>query len=190
MKKYEKYLVWMNCYGSWAPELRRSIETKGYDQYLDVFVKKIRPWKEQIRAIYISGGMLDAKSRTECETTRPELENRLKRIKINIPIQTDEESVTSISIVRKFLETWQREFPDCTPVLFCDEVRAETNRFVLKYFAQKMDIEGLVAEEIIVPLPRLDDHPHSTKEFQTAKLRLLQEIGVEAVEQAEIKERR
>lgn len=190
MKDKKKYLIWMNCYGGWAPEFRSSIETKGYDQYLNEFVRKITPLKNKIKAIYISGGMYDPLGRTECETTKPELEKRMTSAGIEFPIDSDEESVTSASIMEKFLTVWKEKFFETIPLLFVDEVRYEINCFTFHYFCQKLKIEDLKAENVIIPLARLDDHPNSTKEMQDKKLKLMQEKGVAYVEELERKARK
>lgn len=185
----KKYLIWMNCYGGWDPSLRSEIETAGYSQYLDAFVDKVFLIEDQIGAIYISGGMHDSLGRTECETTKPELEKRFGAKGLNIEINVDEESVTSQMVLVKFLETWQKKCSEMQPLLFVDENRYETNLFVFKYYVLKMKL-GLVAEEVIIPLPRADDHPHSTKEFQAKKIEKMKELGVEEVGRLEIEARR
>jgi hypothetical protein len=179
----------MNCYGGWDPSLRSEVETAGYSQYLDAFVDNVFTRKDQIGTIYISGGMHDSLGRTECETTKPELEKRFEEKGLNIEINIDEQSVTSQMILVKFLETWQKKYPEMQPLLFVDENRYETNLFVFKYYIEKMKL-GLTADEVIIPLPRADDNPHSTKEFQSKKIEKMKELGVEEVGQLEIEARR
>ena len=184
----KKYLFWMNCYGGWDPSLRSEVETAGYSQYLDAFVDNVLSREDQIGAVYISGGMHDSLGRTECETTKPELEKRLEAKGLNIEINVDEESVTSQMILVKFLKTWQKEYHKMQLLLFVDENRYETNLFVFKYYALKMKLD-LVAEEVIVPLPRADDHPHSSKELQAKKIEKMKELGVEEVGRLETEAR-
>jgi hypothetical protein len=170
----------MNCYGAWDPKLRSEVETFGYNQYLAAFVDKVELWKNEIGAIYISGGMKDSLGRTECETTKPELLKRFAGKGLSFEILTDEESVTSQMILVKFLETWQSKYGEMIPFLFVDENRYETNKFVLKYYIEKLGIE-LNIDEILIALPRKDDHPNSTIEFQEKKIQMMRELGVEEV---------
>lgn len=186
----KKYLIWINCYGGWNPELRDCIEMEGYSRYLQDIVNYLAKIKSRIRVIYLSGGMLDKDGRTECETVGPELSKRLSKIGIDLPIQYDEDSVTSPSIARKFLQTWRKEYPDCQPILFTDQVRFITNSYSLEYFSQKYGIDLPSIEKILIPIERQDTHPHSTIEYQEEKLERMKKEGVEAVETEEIRERR
>jgi hypothetical protein len=180
----------MNCYGSWDPEHRHPIETIGYNDYLDAVVTATTLFKSRIKHFYISGGMKDTVNKTECETTKPELERRLREKNItDIAIQSDEKSLTSMSIVREFLTTWQEKFSECQPILFVDQVRYENNCYTLTYFAEKLGLTIPPAREIIVGIPRLDIHPNSTPEAQSKKLAYMKEHGVEAVEKMEIEQR-
>src|SRR4030066_2374190 len=104
MKVQNKMILWLNCYGHWDPENRSRIATKGYDQYLTAFVKRVISLKNQIEAVYISGGMLNSRGQTECETVKPELERRLKEKGVSVPILVDEESLSTISIAKLFLK--------------------------------------------------------------------------------------
>ena len=74
-----KIIAWINCYGAWAPDLRHPVETIGYDQYLEGATNALVALNEHIKAIYVSGGMIDQVGRTECETTVPEILRRLNR---------------------------------------------------------------------------------------------------------------
>lgn len=190
MNHDKRVLAWINCYGGWNPDLRDPAETRGYDQYLDGVVHHLNDLEGGIEAIYLSGGMLDSDGQTECETTGPELKKRLSKIGINLPIQYDEESVTSPSIARKFLQTWREEYTGCQPILFTDKVRFITNAYSLKYFSQKYQIELPPIEKILIPIERLDIHPHSTIEYQKQKLERMKKEGVEAIEREEIEKRR
>lgn len=190
MEKNKKYLVWMNCYGAWAPELRHPIETIGYNSYLNDFIEAIVPLASEVADIYISGGMYDSLDRTECETTKPELEKRFRKLGLNFLIKTDEKSVTSIDIMERFLTTWKNQYPDTIPILFVDEPRYETNCFTFEYFCQKYGINNLDAKSVIISLARLDNHPNSTLETQAEKLKLMKEKGVEYVNGLEHKDRK
>lgn len=186
-----KILVWVNCYGSWAPGLRHPVETIGYDQYLEAVTRAITSVQDRVELIYVSGGMRDAMGRTECETTVPELQRRLRERGVShLVIKTDEGSITSMSIVKKFLQTWQAHHPKTIPLLFCDQVRYDTNAYSLEYFAKKFGYSIPPVNELLVPFPRLDNHPNSTPEKQAEKLKYLQEKGVEEVERLEIEARR
>jgi len=187
-KKDQKILFWMNCYGGWDPSLRHPIETIGYDQYLDAFVNIVDLLSDRVGVILISGGTKDQFRRTECETTKPELEKRLKSLGISTNILTDEESVTSQMILAKFLKTWQEEYNDFLPLLFVDDNRFLTNLFVFEHYAKKYGI-NLKPRDVIVPLQRIDNHPHSTKEFQAEKIKKMKELGIEEFSRQEIKER-
>lgn len=180
----------MNCYGGWAPELRHPIETIGYDQYLNAVVISIEILKDQVEAFYISGGMYDSLHRTECETVKPELAKRLAEKNVEIDINTDEESVTNAMIMKKFLSTWKEKYSRCTPIIFVDEVRYEINNFTFEYYCKELGIDGLNARDVVVPIARLDIHPHSTVEKQTEKLNLMREKGVEYVENIELEVRK
>jgi len=186
----QRILAWMNCYGAWAPELRSSVETKGYSEYLDGVIKYILPIKNQIRAFYISGGMIDQEGRTECQTVKPELGKRFAANDIDIKINADEESVTSSSIMKTFLLTWMDEYPKCKPLIFVDQVRFHTNSYAFEYYCQKFGIRDLKANEVIIPIDRSDTHPHSTIEYQNKKLETMKQVGVEEVERREIESRK
>ena len=184
-------LAWMNCYGAWDPSLRRPIETIGYDQYLDAFVAAVKPFEGSIGGIVISGGMLDALGRTECATTKPELERRLTAAGLEgIGIETDEESLTSMSIARRFVQRATEQLDTVTPLLFVDAVRYESNLFTVQYFCDKLSSPINDVRKVIVPLPRLDDDPHSTREFQEKKLAMMKEKGIEAIERSEEESRK
>lgn len=185
----KKLLIWMNCYGSWAPELRHPIETIGYNQYLDAFVESISLFKERISDIYISGGMFDANDMSECETTKPELERRFKNKRMETNIKTDEDSFTSASIMKKFLTTWKNNYQETIPLIFIDEARFETNKYSFEQFCKELGID-LDPLSTIIPLPRPDNHPHSTKEFQQQKVELMKEKGIDFVEEAELEKRK
>lgn len=185
----KKVLVWMNCYGGWAPNLRQPIETIGYNQYLNDFVEAVSIIADQIEAIYISGGMYDSLNRTECETVRPELEKRLQKVGINIEIQTDENSLTSASIMYKFLKTWKEKYSDCVPILFVDAVRYKINMFTCEYYCKELKID-LNPIDVLVPLIRLDNNQNSTLEAQDKKLQVIKEKGVEYVEKLELEIRK
>ena len=190
MNREEKLvLVWINCYGGWNPALRDPIEMKGYDQYLAGVVNYLKHLKGEIEAIYLSGGMLDQNGLTECRTVAPELQNRLASVGITEPIKCDEESVTSPSIVRKFLLTWRGKYPDYQPILFTDKVRFITNSYSLEYFSKKYNIALSPIKKILIPIERPDTHPHSTVEYQKQKLERMKEEGVEAIEAEEIQKR-
>lgn len=178
----KKFLFWMNCYGAWDPKARHPIETKGYDQYLNAVVGKIATLEDQITAFWISGGMYDSLHRTECETVKPELKKRLAEKNIKLKINTDEESITSAMIMKKFLSTWKEKYADCEPIIFVDKVRYEINKYTLGYYCDELGISNLQAEQVIVPIERSDIHPYSTPEKQAEKLRLMKEKGVEYVE--------
>lgn len=182
--------ICMNCYGSWAPELRHPIETIGYDQYLNAFVEAATLFKDRIADIYISGGMFDENNMTECETTKPELEKRFKNKGIEINIKVDEDSFTSASIMKKFLTTWQTSYRDCLPLLFVDENRYETNSYFFNEFCRDLDISDLKLLDTIVPLPRLDNHPHSTKDYQKQKIAIMKEKGIDFMEKSELEKRK
>ncbi|HSI20749.1 MAG TPA: hypothetical protein VLA04_03545, partial [Verrucomicrobiae bacterium] len=126
-------VAWINCYGHWDPENRNPVETAGYDQYLTGVTQALYALQDRVGAVYISGGMYDSLHRTECATTAPEILRRLSALKSNIrTILADESSVTSISIAKKFLDTWEKEYPNHAPLLFCDEVRFPANAYVLE----------------------------------------------------------
>jgi hypothetical protein len=185
----KKVLVWMNCYGGWAPKLRQPIETIGYNQYLNDFVEAMSIIADQIEAIYISGGMYNSLNRTECETVKPELEKRLQKVGINIKVQTDEKSLTSASIMHEFLNTWKEKYSDCIPILFVDAVRYKTNTFTCEYYCKELKID-LNPIDVLVPLMRLDNNQNSTQEAQDKKLQAMKEKGVEYVEKLELEIRK
>lgn len=178
----KKILFWVNCYGAWDPESRWSIETIGYDQYLSAVVRSIEVLKDRIEAFYISGGMYDSKSRVECETVKPELEKRLSEKNIKLDINTDEESITSVMIMKKFLETWKEKYTKCEPIIIVDKVRYEVNKFTFEYFCKELKITSISVVDTIIPFERLDNHPNGTTEKQAEKLKLMKEKGVEYVE--------
>lgn len=182
-------LIWINCYGTWDPQLRDPVETEGYNQYLNAIAEYLSTIKEQIDTIYISGGMLDTLGRTECQTVKPELEQRLSSIGITTSIQTDEESLTSISIVKKTIATWHDRFPNHQLILICDSVRAEVNKYVLEQVLAQHNVTDVAADNIVVSFPRKDTHPHSTPEFQAKKLQAMKEKGIDAIDQMIIDKR-
>jgi hypothetical protein len=183
-------LAWVNCYGAWAPGLRHPVETIGYDQYLEGVANALAALKDQIEAVYVSGGLRDQHGRTECETTIPELQRRLEaKSASGLKFVADEASVTSITIARTFLDTWQAKYPRHTPILFCDQVRSETNAYTLEYLAKKAGYDLPPLSEVLVPIPRLDNHPNSTPEKQAEKLKYMREKGIEEVEKMEIEAR-
>ncbi len=191
MNNLPKILVWVNCYGAWAPDLRHPIETIGYDQYLEGITNAIATIADRIEVIYASGGMVDQQGRTECATTIPELMQRMKTKSSNqFTIQADEDSLTSISIARKFLQVWSTQYPETTPLLFCDQVRYDTNAFVLEQLAKQNGLELPNIASILIPIHRLDIHPNSTPEKQAEKLKVMKEKGVDEVEKMEIEARR
>lgn len=175
-------IAWINCYGAWDPNLRHPIETIGYDQYLSAIVAALAPLKERVDQIYISGGMFDELGRTECETVQPELVHRLTRAGITTPITIDEESVTSVEIAKKFVTTVTQHYPNHTPLLFVDSVREAVNQYVIEHYYTEAGKPLTSAQTVIVPLPRLDIHPQSTPEAQAAKLALMKEQGIEAID--------
>ncbi|MCX6810619.1 MAG: hypothetical protein NTY30_02710 [Candidatus Berkelbacteria bacterium] len=181
----KKVLIWMNCYGAWDPESRHKVETTGYDQYLNTVVKKISTLKNRIAAFWISGGMYDSLHRTECETVKPELKKRFDANNINLEISTDEDSITSAMIMKKFLQVWKDKYFDCEPIIFVDQVRYEINKYTFEHYCKELGIKKLEAEKVIIPVERLDIHPNSTPEFQSRKLTLMKEKGVEYVEELE-----
>jgi len=185
----KRILFWVNCYGGWAPEERHPIETIGYSQYLDGVVSAILPISNHVDVIWVSGAMIDSQGRLESETTAAEISRRLDRQGISIEIKTDSESITSMSIARKFLHTWHSEFPDHIGLLTCDQVRYESNMWMLTDLAQQENIEIPTAREILIPLHRVDIHPNSTPEKQAEKLALMREKGIAWVEAEEIKAR-
>ena len=185
----KKVLVWINCYGHWQPEDRDPLETIGYNQYLASFVESVVSLKNRIDRIYISGGMLNSKGLTECETVEPELTRRLKTLGLTIQIVRDEESLTTISIARRFVETAKEKISNCTPLLFCDEVRYQTNLYLVAYFAKKVNF-SISPKQVVVPLARLDNHPDSSLATQKEKIERMQREGVEVVESEEINKRR
>ncbi|HVQ44257.1 MAG TPA: hypothetical protein VMT30_04810 [Candidatus Saccharimonadia bacterium] len=190
-KTAPKILAWINCYGGWTPELRHPVETIGYDQYLESIANALAALEGRIEAVYVSGGMRDPAGRTECETTIPEISRRLQRRGVSgLSMNADEQSLTSITIARKFLELWQAKYAGCIPLLFCDQARYETNAYVLKQFAETSRRDLPPIHEVLIPIPRLDNHPNSTPEKQAEKLRHLKEKGIEAVEKLEIEARR
>jgi hypothetical protein len=180
-------LAWVNCYGAWDPQMRHPVETIGYDHYLETVAKALAALKDRVSVVYVSGGLTDAKGRTECATTIPELVRRLKQKGAgNIVTKADEASFTSITIARTFLTTWQDQHQDATPLLFCDQVRYQTNAYTLAYFAGKFGYFMPPINELLIPIPRLDTHPNSTLEKQAEKLKLMKETGVEELERTEI----
>lgn len=179
-----RIIAWINCYGAWDPQHRHPLETLGYDQYLDGVVQRLRPLADRVTAIYLSGGMLDAEGKSECETTEPELAKRLAAVGISVPIHPDEESLTTTTIVRTFLKTAREQYPQETPLLFVDDARYDMNLFLLGYFGVSE------ARSIVVPLPRVDSSPQSTRESQTTKINRMREEGVEKIEEEQAAERR
>ena len=191
MKDNPRILIWINCYGAWAPDLRQPIETIGYDQYLSGVTSAVVSLKDQVDTIYVSGGLLDKNGRSECATTIPELQRRLSTVGVSrVTIQADESSITSISIARKFLEVWHSEYPETIPMLFCDQVRYETNLFILDHLKKVNQYVLPPLREILIPIPRLDNHQNSTPEKQAEKLNHMRQLGVDEVERLQILERR
>lgn len=190
MSEPSRILVWVNCYGAWDPQLRHPVETIGYDQYLEAIANSLVALKNRLAVVYVSGGMRDAKGRTECATTVPELAHRLVRKgAAGITIKADEDSLTSMTVAKTFLNTWQGQHPECTPILFCDQVRFHVNAYTLAYYAGKFGYFMPPLQELLIPLARPDTHPNSSPEKQAEKLKLLKEKGVEEVERLEIAER-
>ncbi|MEI6477689.1 MAG: hypothetical protein WCO52_01765 [bacterium] len=176
-------VVWINCYGAWDPEHRPKLENDGYGEYLDGVVDLLLAHKDTVSAVHISGGMYDSQGKTECETTIPELEKRLAAKGVSgWAFMADERSVTSISIVRTFLQAWKNEYPGHDALLVIDEVRYPTNAYALEYLAEKMEMQIPPSDQVLVSIPRPDTHPHSTPEFQAKKLEEMKEKGVEEVE--------
>lgn len=183
-------LAWVNCYGAWAPDLRHATETMGYSQYLDGVANAIACLGDMVAAVYLSGGMYDAKDRTECETTAPELLRRLKAAGSPVTtITADEASVTSIAIARTFLQVWQSDHKDKTPVLFCDEARYGTNAYVLEELAKELHIDLTPVVEVLFPVRRVDVHPNSSPAKQAEKLEVMKREGIAAVEAKEMEAR-
>jgi hypothetical protein len=177
-------LAWVNSYGPWDPNARTPVETAGCDHYLDEVVHTLSLFKNRITDIYLSGGLYDQQDRTECETVGPELKKRLATQGMGrCPFHIDEASVTSISIVRTFVQTWHASYPHHLPILFTDEARYETNAYALEYFIKKYALSFPPINEILIPIKRLDNHPDSTPERQAAKLKRMKKLGVEVVEQ-------
>jgi hypothetical protein len=184
-------LAWVNCYGAWDPQLRQPLETIGYNEYLNGVAEAIFALRERIRVVYVSGGMYDERGLTECETTIPELKRRLETKGMSVPeIMADEESVTSITIVKTFLRVWQEQYADHQAVLFCDAIRYHTDAYVLEHFAAKFGYDLPLVREILVPFPRLDPHPHCAPEKQAEKLEKMKKDGVEEVERAGMEARK
>lgn len=177
----QSIVAWINCYGAWDPINRKPVEMIGYNHYLDGVVSALALVKDRVKAIHLSGGMLDEQGRTECATTKPELERRLKAVGIMTPITTDEDSITSAEIVKRFVTAINAEYKDYTPLLFCDMVRRETNNFLLEEYA-KLAGAPVTSRDIIVPIERLDSHPNSTPEVQKEKLAQMKEQGIEAID--------
>jgi hypothetical protein len=182
-------IAWINCYGAWDPSLRHPIETIGYDQYLTAVVAALAPLKDRVEQIYISGGMLDEAGRTECATVKPELTRRLRLAGIEVPIVTDEDSVTSVEIAKKFVTTVLAHYPNHIPLLFVDAVRAEVNNYVVDHYFTEAGKPLASTRTVVVPLPRLDIHPNSTPEVQQAKLAEMKEKGIEVIDR-QISEKR
>lgn len=186
----QKTIIWINCYGAWDPIHRSEVETKGYNQYLDSVVELIFSKKENIDIIIISGGMVDFQNRTEVETVKPELEKRLNKKNIKIPIETDEESITTIAIARKFVQTLKNKYPDHQAFLVCDDVRYTLNCYLVEYFTRRESYYKLIpADKYVIAFNREDDNPHSTYEYQNSKLEEMKNLGVEYVESEQMKER-
>lgn len=186
----KKYLIWINCYGGWNPDFRDSIEMEGYSQYLQGVVDYLNGIEGKIAAIYLAGGMLDKDGRTECKTVGPEFKKRLSKAGIDLPVQYDEESITSPSIARNFLLTWHKRYADCQPLLFTDKVRFITNAYSLEYFSQKYHIALPSIVQVLIPIKRQDTHPHSTTKYQQQKLERMKNEGVEVLEMEEVQQRR
>lgn len=161
----------------------------GYDEYLTAAVKTIENLKPPVKAIHLSGGMLDENGLTECQTVKPELEKRLRECGITTPIITDEESLTTISIAKKFVSTYLHQYPAYKPLLFTDEVRAEVNRYAVGYFLKQAGESIESVDDMVVPLPRHDTHPHSTIEFQRKKLEEMKKRGIEEVDKVTFEKR-
>jgi hypothetical protein len=180
-------LVWINCYGAWDPAVRSPVETIGYSQYLDGVAQAVVGLGLGVEKIYFSGGMRDAQNRTECATTIPELRRRLylSEYPAFVP-EADEESLTSITIVRTFLRTWKEHYSHTAPILFCDEVRYEVNAYTLEKLAEEMGTTLPPINQVLIPIPRLDIHPNSTDEKQAQRLTAMKERGIDQVEQEEI----
>ncbi len=183
-----KILFWVNCYGGWDPDRRNPLETIGYNHYLNQVVEALVVLKDQLGAIHVSGGMYDDKGQTEIETTIPELKRRLRLQGIQTEIHGDDESVTSISIVKKCLSTLKHYYPDDAPILVSDTFRAEINRYTVQEVAAQL---GLVVEprKVVLAFDRQDDHPHSTIEQQAKKLARMKKIGADAMEREDMAER-
>ncbi len=171
-------LAWINAYGAWDATLRDPIEMRGYDQYLDALVNYLKNVNGQVKAVYFSGGMLDTKGRTECETVIPILKQRLAEYGIVVPIHADTESITSIGIAQKFVHTYLSTYANHQPLLFCDEVRVEVNTYAVQYFLDESGRPDISASSVVIGLPRQDIHPHSTIQHQQEKLTHMKQVGV------------
>jgi hypothetical protein len=184
-------LAWVNCYGGWSPELRHPIETIGYDQYLAGVTDALISLKGRLQAVYVSGGMRDEHGGIECDTTIAELQRRLKAKGVTgLAFHPDPDSLTSITIARKFIQTWQAEYAACAPILFCDQARSATNAYALGQLARELGAPLPPTIDVLVPIPRLDRHPNSTPDKQAEKLKLMQERGLDEVERLELEARR
>jgi hypothetical protein len=184
-------LVWVNSYGPWSPEFRTPVETIGSDMYLNQVADAIVVFKNRVSDIYVSGGMYDAENLTECETVIPELKRRLAARGFARPtIHPDEGSVTSITIIRTFLETWHKSYSHHTPVFFTDEARYTTNAYIMEYFVKKLGLQFPPIDEVMIPVRRIDDHPDSSPEKQAEKLHKMKTLGVEEVERQRIQARK
>jgi len=186
MNQEAPVVVWINCYGGWDPARRHPIETMGYSQYLDGIVEGLATIKSRIAAIYISGGMVDALGQTECSTTGPELVRRLKQKGIQESLLYDEVSVTTPTIVHRWIETIRAEYPGKSTVLFCDEARIEINRNLAGYYAEKLGEDPEVWKWSIYGIDRPDITERSTKEYQATKWQRMLAEGVEHVENEEM----
>ena len=189
--KPSQILAWVNCYGAWDPQLRHPVETIGYDHYLQSIADALAALKDRIEVVYVSGGLVDAKGRTECATTIPELARRIKQKGAgNVTLKADEISLTSMTVAKTFLNTWQDQHHEAQPILFCDHVRYQVNAYTLAYYAGKFGYFVPPISELLIPIVRLDTNPNSTPEKQAEKLKLMKEKGVEEVERLEIEARR
>lgn len=183
-------LFWVNCYGGWAPEERHPIETIGYDQYLSGVADAIASLSDQIDQLWVSGAMIDAQGRLECQTTSERLALKLRERGVHLEINQDDESITSMSIARVFLRHWKNDLPNHIGILCCDAVRFESNVWVLEQLAAELGFTIPPAKEVLLPIARLDIHPNSTPEKQAEKLATMKEKGIAWVEEQEIKARR
>lgn len=189
MEEVQNVLAWLMCYGHWNPAYRPPLETIGHNQYLDKFVESMIPIKERVDYIYISGGVIDSRGKTEYQTVKPELDRRLSEVDLKVPLLADVGSIVDISSIKTFCKTLKETYSNHTPLLFCSSARYQVDYFLLDYFGKQFGL-SLNPAATVVPLSVIDIRPDSHPRTLEDLMKRMRAEGVEKVESQEVDKRR